>query len=389
MRRARKVWGGRAPAALCAAALAVAGAALFASSPNTPAVRWARAAGEPPLRAPERLSETGLYLPDGSVDSRNRPFAPQYPLWTDGAAKSRWVRLPEGSTIDVTDIDVWRFPAGTTLWKEFAWGGRKVETRMIRRAADGTWIFATYVWTEDQTDAVLAPVEGVPAAFEIGPGKRHSIPAIADCNVCHGSAPAVVLGFNALQLSDDRDPLAPNAEALRPGSVTLKTLVAEGRLLPPRPELVARPPRIRERDPVARAAIGYLSANCGGCHNASGPLSRLGFSLLHGEGGRPEAPEPALATAVGARSRFAVPGVAPDSSRVLAPGAPERSALLYRMTSRRPSSQMPPLGSVITDEKAVALVQRWIEEMRRDGPVDPSNPRSSEPLSSAPHRVVP
>ncbi|RPJ43551.1 MAG: hypothetical protein EHM19_08470 [Candidatus Latescibacterota bacterium] len=340
-------------------------AAILASfwTPGSPASVAVALAGEPASSAPPRLSETGLYLADGSIDPRNRPFVPQYPLWTDGAAKSRWIRLPDGSKIDVSDIDAWRFPAGTTIWKEFAWGGRKVETRMIRFAGEGEWVFATYLWNEEQSDAFLAPVEGVPGVIEIAAGKRHSIPGIADCRACHGSAPSPVLGFSALQLSDERDPLAPHAEALRPGDLTLRSLVEEARLDPPRPELALHPPRIRESDPVGRAAIGYLSANCGGCHNDRGPLARLGFALLHDEAGDPNAPEPALATAAGARGRFLVPGVPADSSRIVAPGAPEHTALLHRMQSRRPASQMPPLGTVIADDDAVELLRRWIKSL--------------------------
>jgi len=348
----------------CAIAVAtLAGIAALLLLPGRPASVVAALAGTPAAQPPQRLSETGLYLADGSIDPRNRPFVPQYPLWTDGAAKSRWIRLPEGTKIDVSDIDAWRFPPGTTLWKEFAWGGRKVETRMLRLAEDGEWTFATYVWSDDQTDAVLAPAEGVRAAFAIAPGKAHSIPAIADCHTCHGSSPSAVLGFSALQLSDDRDPLAPNAEPLRAGALTLRGLVREDRLEPPRPGLAERPPRIRESDPVARAAVGYLSANCGACHNASGPLDRLGLVLLHDAAGEPGAPEPARATAVGASGRYRVPGGAADSSRIVAPGAPAQSALLHRMRSRRPSSQMPPLGTVLADSAAVELVRKWIESL--------------------------
>jgi len=331
---------------------AVRGGVLMSESPAVPVAQ-----------PPQRLSATGLYLADGSIDPRNRAFVPQYPLWSDGAAKSRWIWLPEGAQIDVSDIGAWCFPAGTTFWKEFAWAGRKVETRMIRFLGGDQWMFATYIWTEDQTDALLAPAEGIPAIREVAPGKSHSIPGIADCKACHRSSPAVILGFNALQLSDDRDPLAPHREPLRPGSITLRSLNEEGRLEPPRPDLALRPPRIRERDPVARAALGYLSANCGGCHNDRGPLARLDFVLLHDVAGAPSAPEPARATAVGARGRYLVPGVAADSSRIVASGAPERSALLYRMGSRRPAAQMPPLGTVVRDEEAVELVRRWIDSL--------------------------
>ena len=38
---------------------------------------------------------------------------------------------------------------------------------------------------------------------------RWDIPSRADCGVCHESAAVPVLGLGALQLSPDRDPLAP------------------------------------------------------------------------------------------------------------------------------------------------------------------------------------
>lgn len=318
-----------------------------------------------PVRPPRTLSETGLYLPGGEVDPRNLPFSPQYPLWSDGAAKSRWIHLPEGTKVDVSDVDAWRFPVGTKLWKEFAWGGRRVETRMIWKAGPETWVFATYVWSEDGSEATLAPEEGIPDVVEVAPGKRHSIPGVADCDACHRSSPAVVLGFNALQLSDDRDPLAPHAEPLPPGAATLSSLVASHRLEPPRPDLVTNPPRIRASDPAERAALGYLSANCGGCHNAKGPLARLGLDLLHDPGAPLDAPEPAFATAVEAEGRYVVPGVPEASSRIVAAGDPARSALLHRMRSRRPSSQMPPLGTRLVDEEAVALLTRWVARLGR------------------------
>jgi mono/diheme cytochrome c family protein len=305
--------------------------------------------------APPRLSQTGFY------DAGNLPFVPQYPLWSDGAEKLRWIRLPAGAKIDVSDVDAWRFPVGTKLWKQFSWNGRKVETRMIWKTAENDWVFATYVWSEDQADATLAPETGVGNVVGIGRGKKHSIPSKEDCLACHQSSPAVVLGFNALQLSDDRDPLAPHAEPLPANAVTLRTLVKNDLLDPPRPDLAIHPPRIRESDPIARAALGYLSANCGGCHNDRVPLDRLGLVLLH------DSNQDAHATAVNVTGRYVMPGVPEDSSRIVAPGAPERSTLLYRMRSRRPSSQMPPLGTVIPDDEATELVRRWIEGLGRQG----------------------
>jgi hypothetical protein len=108
---------------------------------------------------PQRLSDTGLFVTGSSriVDPRNRSYSPQYPLWADGARKSRWLLLPPGSRIDTRDIDAWEFPVGTRLWKEFAFGGRKVETRLIWRSSSEEWAFASYLWNDQQTPCSLRP----------------------------------------------------------------------------------------------------------------------------------------------------------------------------------------------------------------------------------------
>lgn len=313
-----------------------------------------RPAGEADAPFPAHLSATGLYAADGSIDPRNRSFVPQYPLWTDGAAKRRWVQLPDGVPIDVRDPEVWRFPAGTTFWKEFRFHGRPVETRMIRLRADGSAAYATYAWNAEGTEATLVPEGGIARAHEIAPSRWHAIPATADCRSCHESGPSRILGFSASQLADERDPLAPHAEPVTPSSLTLRTLVAEDRLRPRRDTHAAR---LAARTDLERAALGYLATNCGTCHQAGAPLARLGFSL------RPGASDSALAALLAHAGRFAMPGDT-AGSRLIVPGAPEASVVLHRMQTRRAATQMPPLGSVLVDSVGVDLVRRWIAAMR-------------------------
>ena len=121
---------------------------------------------------PQRLSETGLYAAGSVTTARadNITFAPQYPLWSDGTRKRRWIYLPPGTAVDASHIDAWEFPVGTRLWKEFGYD-RPVETRFIERLADGSWRFATYVWNEAGTDAVLAAEDGAAAADQRGAGR--------------------------------------------------------------------------------------------------------------------------------------------------------------------------------------------------------------------------
>jgi len=308
-------------------------------------------------RAPARLSETGLYLdgrPD-AIDPRNRPFSPQYPLWSDGAAKSRWVFLPAGSTIDATGD--WQMPVGTKFWKEFRFDGRKVETRWMWRASADRWIFATYVWNQEGTDAVLAPDAGVAGAVELAPGRSHDIPAIADCRACHGDKRPGPLGFNALQLSTDRDPNAIHGEPLAAGMLTVATLDRERLLSPARPGLVAHPPRIAASDPQTRAVLGYFAGNCGHCHSGSGEIAYDGPSLKHSDILDGDAVAAALLRKA---TIWQVPGQPEGESFMLTRAHPDASAMLARMKSRRPSSQMPPLGTVLRDEAAIAALERWL-----------------------------
>jgi len=320
--------------------------------------------------APALLSETGLYAGEGTtrIDPLNRPFSPQYPLWTDGATKKRWIRLPAGSAIDATNLSRWEFPVGTKFWKEFSFDGRKVETRMLWRVSADTWVFASYAWNDAQTDAALAPEAGIPGAAEIAPGKRHAIPGTADCRSCHDSARTEILGFDALNLSDDRDPNAPHGELLTPEMITLKTLMNDNLIYPKRPELIETPPRIAASSPEARAALGYLSTNCGSCHNRESSIASLGLLLKHTvseigsrEPGSAEC-TPALATTVGKRGHWVVPE-APEESRLINPGHPESSAIVRRVKSRRPLSQMPPLGSVLVDKRGLDLLTSWVATM--------------------------
>lgn len=325
--------------------------------------RRALAAAADDPRPPHRLSETGLYAPGqpGVIDPRNRAFSPQYPLWTDGAAKSRWVYLPPGAAIDASDPYEWNVPVGARFWKEFRFDGRKVETRLIWRASTEKWVFASYMWDADGTDATLAPERGVRNVAEVAPGRFHGIPATTDCVACHVSGRPQLLGFNALQLSPDRDPGAIHGEPLAPGMITLNTLARDGLLSPVPAHFLAQPPAIRTSSPRTRSMLGYFAANCGSCHNGRGEISALGPVItqrdLLDDGDR------IAGSLVGQLTRWQVPGKAEGESALVDPVDPDRSAIVVRMRSRSPSSQMPPLGTVLRDQTALEALNDWIADL--------------------------
>ena len=330
----------------------------LAACEPTPDVRASLPVESAATPLPSRLSATGLYAPGSTaaVRASHHAFAPQYPLWTDGADKQRWLYLPEGTAIDGSAPDAWRFPPGTRLWKEFSFGGRRVETRFMEALDDGTWRYATYLWQGDGRDALLAPAAGAVVATQAG---THAVPAEADCRACHEGRTSPVLGFTALQLSPDRDPGALHAGPPRRGDVDLATLVERGLLRGLPPDLLATPPRIDAPSPTARAALGYLHGNCGGCHNAEGPLAPLGLVLA--QSAIPGRGDAVLASALGRPSRFRA-ATRPDARLRVAPGHADASVLALRLGSRDPALQMPPIGSLRSDDEARALIGRWIDQ---------------------------
>jgi mono/diheme cytochrome c family protein len=129
-------------------------------------------------------------------------------------------------------------------------------------------------------------------------------------------------------------------------------------LSPARADLVANPPRIRRSNPTTRAVLGYFAANCGACHNRSGEIGPAGPSFKHsdllGDG------DGVAAGLAGHATHWQVPGQREGASVMIDPASPQTSGMLVRMRSRRPSSQMPPLGWVLRDDKAIDVISKWI-----------------------------
>jgi len=353
--------------------------ALAAAIAAVVALTAASATPAPPTdtQPPARLADTGLYDDFAAkiVASDVHPYAPQYPLWSDGAEKHRWIRLPAGTAIDASDPDAWVFPVGTRIWKEFAFA-RRIETRFMERIENGVWLYATYRWNDDESDALLVGPRGVKRAAESRPGVPYGLPGVVECRACHESGLSPVLGFSALQLSTDRDPLAPHATPPEPGALDLAELVRRG-LIDGLPEAIAaHPPRIRARDATERAAFGYLHGNCSNCHNRRSPIASLGLFLTVRADGTAEA----LASAVDHPSHYRPTGTTIDERIV--PGDPAHSLLIARVSSRVPTLQMPPMDTHLVDDEALALLRTWITSDLADPAAETSRTTVNHPAPS-------
>jgi hypothetical protein len=309
--------------------------------PLLAALACAAAASATAAEPPPTLRDSGF------DDAPRVAFSPQYPLWSDGADKQRWIALPDGATVDASRPDAWDFPRGTRLWKTFSHAGRPVETRSIERAADGTWRYAAYVWRADGSGADLAPPRGVTLDVAGAPGGRYRVPGRGDCVACHAGATVPVLGFSALQLAGD-------------GGRELRALVERGvvRALPP--ASLDTPPRVVAGSPLERAALGYLHGNCAHCHHPNAGRVPVQLDLMQRADPAAGRSADVLRTLLDAPSRWRAPG--DDDARVVVPGRAAQSALVQRMATREPRAQMPPLGSAHVDRDALALLARWIDD---------------------------
>jgi hypothetical protein len=328
-------------------------AALEATLPDA---RPERGDGGPSAGIPGRLSETGLYA--DIVSDRLAPgveaYRPRFELWTDGAAKRRWLHLPPGARIDSRDPDDWVFPVGTKVWKEFTRDGIRVETRLFHKTAEGPegWQFVAYVWDAQKTDAIAAPGGARNAS-----GTAHDVPSQADCAACHSGSPDMLLGVSAVQLGHDTSPLgAGEREAL---GVTLETLASSG-------ALTVEPASTHvplAGSPLDQAALGLLHADCGHCHRPGAlawdrveldlHLTVQTASVLDATG--------AFRTAVGVPTDRIFDG---NEARI-APGAPGQSAVYVRMATRDILLAMPPIATKDVDTEGAQTVHDWIAALPR------------------------
>jgi hypothetical protein len=293
---------------------------------------------------PTALSETGLYSDiEGKILAPGvEPYRPAFPLWSDGAEKARWVHLPEGSSIDTSDMDFWSYPVGTRLWKEFSLGGQRLETRFLWKRGPGDWYSLAYVWNDAESDALAAP-DGERDVR----GTAHDVPGTDACDKCHGRQPDRVLGFTAVQLAHQE------------AGINLPALVADGRL---------------SDDPAGAspyfgvpgtgngpAAVGLLHGNCGGCHHRESDVMDMVSVNLRLEVASLASLEETSTyqSAVGVKNQLVLDGV----TALIEPGDAGASAIYVRMNLRGGAQQMPPLGTEEVDGDGLAVLAAWIDEL--------------------------
>ncbi|HUQ70813.1 MAG TPA: PQQ-dependent sugar dehydrogenase, partial [Planctomycetaceae bacterium] len=320
---------------------------------------------DPPYPFPQRLSETGLFdkVKDHDVADGVIPYSVNVALWSDGAHKERFLALPGDSQMEFTAAQGWKLPEGSVLVKTFALdleagntaSRKRIETRLFTKQQN-EWIGYSYVWNDEQTDAVLVESRGADKEFTIrdaaaANGVRTQTwhyPSRAECLICHSRAAAFVLGLQTEQMNRLHD--------YGDGPVNqLERLAALGLFTkPPKPaaELPAFVDPYDVAQPLDDRVKAYLHVNCSNCHqHAGGGNSQI--DLLFNA-------KPDKQLLIGAKPNHGTFSL--TNAQIVAPGDPTRSVMLYRL-SVRGRGQMPPLASSMVDAAAVDLLRQWIQQL--------------------------
>lgn len=307
-----------------------------------------------------KLSEYGFFVGKMSSLSPSKnvfPYELNSPLFSDYAGKKRFIYIPNGSKISYHSTDIFDFPVGTVLIKNFYYddnqlvdhAGRIIETRLLIRKPD-KWIALPYIWNTGQTEATLEITGGESEIALLGKEPiNYQIPNMAQCKGCHEKNGKIEpIGPSARQLNRSYiyDGQEFNQLARMKGLGLLDSLPDQSNIqkLP-----VWDDPTTGSINERARA---YMEINCAHCHRKEGPAKNSGLYLTASNSNPHELGIMKAPVAAGHGSG----NLAYD----IVPGKPDESITLHRMNSTEASVMMPELGRKLIHTEGVALIREWI-----------------------------
>lgn len=320
---------------------------------------------------PQFLSQTGVFsnLTTLATAPGVIPYDVPNPLWSDAAAKKRWVILPNDGTFNSAAEDVtfsaegnWTFPAGTVFVKHFETNTdannpaaiKRLETRFLVCTAGGGKYGFTYKWNAAGTDAeLLEQGDEETYAYTLAGGgteqRTWSYPSRGDCMICHNDVSGQALGFRTSHLNSDFHYPATNRTAnqldtfnsIGVFNVTLTAAQLES--------YIEARPLDDATAPLEHRVRSYLDTNCSHCHRPGG--SGEGFDARLGT------PLDLQNLINGIPQRFESLG---PEGRYIAPGDIAHSAVFVRASAVGNGDAMPPLAKNLAHTAGIAALQSYI-----------------------------
>lgn len=309
------------------------------------------------------LSEYGFFIGDLKNQEPSEgvlPFKPASKLFTDYAKKKRWIWMPEGvSATYNTDGTVLNLPVGTALIKNFYYDNmqpsnetRILETRIMIRMQD-EWIFAEYIWNDEQTEAYLEMNGSYSNISWLDDNQNmqstnYRFPSETECLICHKqNDKPIPIGIKPQNINFDYD--------YSDGTMNqLEKLVSIGYLEGPVPSNILSTIDYEDVSySIDLRTRSYLDMNCAHCHGENSHCDyrpiRLAFSETSDviNMGLCVDPDEFINTAL---------------INIIAPANISRSVMYYRLNTTDETVRMPLLGRSMIHTEAVDLLEQWINE---------------------------
>jgi uncharacterized repeat protein (TIGR03806 family) len=293
------------------------------------------------------------------------PYSLNAALFSDYAFKQRFIKIPAGKKASYNPDEVFEFPEGTVLIKNFYYPAdfrnpteniRILETRLLMLES-GTWKTLPYIWNDEQTEAFLNVAgKNIDVSWTHVDGSvrrvNYSVPNMNQCKNCHLQGDQVIpIGPSARQLNGDY----PYESGSQNQLAYWRTLnMIEN--LPAHDQLPALARYDDSNELVANRARAWLEINCAHCHRANGPAKNSGLHLLASVTDLAKLGVGKAPVAAGKGSGGLTYGIVP--------GKPDESILQFRIESTHPGIMMPELGRTVVDEEGVKLVRQWIAQLK-------------------------
>jgi uncharacterized repeat protein (TIGR03806 family) len=319
-----------------------------------------------PAHLPPLLSLTGVFasMQELKPNPGVIPYDVNTPLWSDGAAKTRWIALPGEARIGFKPTGEWQFPPGTVFVKHFEINTdaahpeqrKRLETRLLVVNRTGTGYGATYRWRDNQEDAELL-ADGGTEEFTVNTGagaekRRWTYPGRNECLLCHTAAAGFVLGVKTRQLNrpftypatgvTDNQLRTWNHLRLFTGELAEADISGY-------PKLAALSDR---KAPLEERVRSYLDANCSNCHRPGGTRGQFDARF-----DTPLAKQNLIKGPVGS-TNLDLP-----NCKLITPGDLKASMVYQRMNRRHDLFNMPPLATHEIDREAVEVFAEWIRSL--------------------------
>jgi len=315
----------------------------------------------------EKLSDYQFF--DGEMKLQNPkqrvlPYLPISELFTDYAKKKRFVYLPQNSRATVNEhFETIELPVGSVLIKTFYYENvlpendtKIIETRLMIRKESG-WIFAHYIWNDDQTEAYLdmnGSQKNISWTNEqnVIQNITYQIPNEAQCLLCHAGMDqnSHPIGIKPQNLNFDyhfengtKNQLEKWAEM---GFLNDSNFNIPVDQTPVNYNDATKSLNLRARS--------YLDINCAHCHRESGTSSqfvmRFPFHLTSNSAN----------LGICTTASHEVEGFV---GRIITPGYPQNSMIINRMSTNDFYFRMPSVGRTIVHEEGKQLLEDWISSL--------------------------